>query len=68
MYSKLTTETERSKVTFTAQKMLSIKDFFSKCDTFTEEILNRKIHFLCANCSSIFAVNLRIYLAPYSAD
>ena len=34
----------------------SIKDFFSKCDpnlsllwirSFTEEILNRKLHFLC---------------------
>ena len=30
----------------------SIKDFFSKCDTadlvtFTEEILNRKLHFFC---------------------
>ena len=38
----------------------SIKDFFSKCDqfdffTFTEEILNRKLHFLssayCLNCT-----------------
>ena len=31
---------------------LSIKGFFSKCDhadlaTFTEEILHRKLHFLC---------------------
>ena len=27
-----------------------IKDFFSKCDflTFTEEILNGKLHFLCS--------------------
>ena len=38
---------------FTAQKMkLSINDFFSKCDqirvTFTEEILNGKLHFLCS--------------------
>ena len=39
----------------TAQKMkFSIKDFFSKCDqipdlvTFTEEILNGKLHFLCS--------------------
>ena len=36
----------------TAQKMkFSIKDFFSKCDqicmTFTEEMLNGKLHFLC---------------------
>ena len=38
-----------------AQKMkFSIKDFFSKCDqirrlvTFTEEILNGKLHFLCS--------------------
>ena len=40
----------------TAQKMkFSIKGFFSKCDqtvtadlvTFTEEILNGKLHFLC---------------------
>ena len=29
---------------------LSIKDFFSKCEqiTFTEEILNGKLHFLCS--------------------
>ena len=40
----------------TAQKMkFSIKDFFSKCDqlhslvTFTEEIINRKLHFLCSD-------------------
>ena len=35
---------------FTAQKMkFSTKDFFSKCDhTFTEEILNGKLHFLCS--------------------
>ena len=43
-----------------AQEMkFSIKDFFSKCDqmrkfpadlvTFTEEILNRKLHFLCSD-------------------
>ena len=40
----------------TAQKKkFSIKDFFSKCDqetvnlvTFTEEILKRKLHFLCS--------------------
>ena len=36
----------------TAQKMkLSNKDFFSKCDqmvTFTEVILNGKLHFFCA--------------------
>ena len=31
----------------------SIKDFFSKCDqiTFTEEILNGKLHFLCSAIS-----------------
>ena len=36
----------------TAQKMkFSINDFFSKCDkifTFTEEILNGKLRFLCS--------------------
>ena len=37
----------------TAQKMkFSIKDFISKCNTnlqtFTEEILNGKLHFLCS--------------------
>ena len=47
-------------VTTTAQKMqFSIKGFFSKCDqirstadlvTFTEETLNRKLHFLCSRC------------------
>ena len=48
----------------TAQKMkFSIKDFFSKCDqirsfladlvTFTEEIPNGKLHFLCSvRCSA----------------
>ena len=41
----------------TAQKMKSsVKDFFGKCDQirkklkkFTEEILNRKLHFLCSD-------------------
>ena len=40
---------------YTAQKMkFSIKDFFSKYDlvTFTEEILNGKLHFLC-RCLSL---------------
>ena len=32
-----------------AQKMkFSIKDFFSKCEEITEEILNGKLHFLCS--------------------
>ena len=49
-------------ISVTAQKMFSIKDFFSKCDqirsflwilshlvTFAEEILNGKLHFfLCS--------------------
>ena len=36
---------------FTAQKMkFSIKDFFSIC-TFTDEILNGKLHFLCSEHS-----------------
>ena len=45
---------------YTAPKMkFSIKDFFSKCDqirkntadliTFTEEIVNGELHFLCSN-------------------
>ena len=48
----------------TAQKMkFSIQDFFSKCDqirrpadlvTFTEEILNGKLHFLCSAKRRIF--------------
>ena len=50
---------------YTAQKMkFSIKNFFSKCDqirrklqifvSFTEEILNEKLHFLCSvNASSL---------------
>ena len=52
----------------TAQKMkLFIKDFFSKCDqmpqfpadlvTFTEEILNGKIHILCS-------ANLQFFIFP----
>ena len=37
------------KFNYTAQKMkFSIKDFFSKEITFTEEILNGKLHFLCS--------------------
>ena len=37
----------------------SIKDFFSKCDqadlvTFTEEILDGKLHFLCAAVKYLF--------------
>ena len=49
--------------TRTAQKMkFSIKDFLSKCDqirrkldlvTFTKEILNGKLHFLCSNDSKL---------------
>ena len=45
---------------YTAQKMkFSIKDFFSKCDqadlvTFTEEILDGKLHFLCAAAKYLF--------------
>ena len=40
----------------TAQKMkFSIKDFF----TFTEKILNRKLHFLCSVCSSLDALDYK---------
>ena len=49
------------KNTINAQKMkFSIKDFFSKCDqaaylvTFTEEILNGKLHFLCSEWSQTY--------------
>ena len=40
---------------FTAQKMkFSIKNFFSKCVvTFTEEILNGKLYFLCSDCAEM---------------
>ena len=43
-----------TRVTLIAQKMkLSIRNFFSKCETadlvtFTEEILNGKLYFLCS--------------------
>ena len=38
---------ELFKETYTAQKMeFSIKDFFSNLVTFTEEILNGKLHFV----------------------
>ena len=51
---------------YTAQKMkFSIKDFFSKCDhnprfsvdlvTFTEEIHNEKLHFLCSDIFTTIA-------------
>ena len=48
---------------FTAQKMtFSIKDLFSKCDqirlvTFTEEILNRKLYFLCCDTTDFSSEN-----------
>ena len=45
-----------SKIEIAKKTKFSIKDFFSKCDqtrstdlvTFTEEILNGKLHFLCS--------------------
>ena len=52
-----------------AQKMkFSIKDFFSKCDqiTFTEEILNGKLYFLCnenpAKPSGVIKKNVKVKL------
>ena len=57
--------------TVTAQKMkLSIKDFFSKCDqiladlaTFTEEILNEKLHFFCSALYVIHSLrDLQVFL------
>ena len=52
----------------TAQKMkFSIKDFFSKFPadlvTFTEEILNGKLNFLC--CELLIFVNLRLKHSGY---
>ena len=52
-----TTEKRVYETEFTAQNMkFSIKDFFSKCGqicsllvTFTEKILNGKLHFLCSD-------------------
>ena len=55
----------------------SINDFFSKCDqirsflmdliTFTEEILNEKLHFLCSECFRInpFQVNVPFVPPPF---
>ena len=47
--------TELPRATHCTKMKFFIKDFFSKCDpdlvTFTEEILNRKLHFLCSDCS-----------------
>ena len=40
----------------------SIKDFFSKCDqtadlfTFTEEVLDGKLHFLCSVCMALSCI------------
>ena len=55
-----------TRVVYTAQKMMfSIKDFFSKCDqihTFTEEILNGKLHFVCSVIGLFFLLkNLKLY-------
>ena len=49
----------------------SIKDFFSKCDpfffsdffTFTEEILNGKLHFLCS-VITFTKIFILIYVCP----
>ena len=45
----------------------SIKDFFSKCGqipadlfTFTEEILNQKLHFLCSVSISMLVFHLNL--------
>ena len=61
-------------INFTPQKVkFSIKDFFSICDqmwqetadlvTFTKEILNEKLHFLCSASSIFFIVNFLFYIA-----
>ena len=45
----------------------SIKDFFSKCDqiTFTEEILNGKLHFLCSDSIMKLSRQFRACLFVY---
>ena len=51
---RLNTRRSRNFLWVTAQKMkFSIKDFLSKCDTFTEEILHGKLHFLCCEFDGI---------------
>ena len=58
---------------YTAQKMkFSIKDFFSKCDqipdfTFTEEILNGKLHFLCSVKTKLHQLTYFIPLVSFYA-
>ena len=63
---------------YTAQKMkFSIKNFFSKCAhfpadlaifcahfsfTFTEEILNGKLHFLCSDTCEYNSISFRCYV------
>ena len=60
------TET-RIKLILIAQKMkFSIKDLFSNCDqirrvTFTEEILNGKLHFLCSDSESLLNSDSRYF-------
>ena len=46
----------------TQKKKFSIKDFFSKCDlvTFTEKIVNGKIHFLCSVCIDILLEPVKV--------
>ena len=51
---RLNTRRSRNFLWVTAQKIkFSIKDFLSKCDTFTEEILHGKLHFLCCEFDGI---------------
>ena len=58
----------------TSQKMrFSIKDFFSKCDqirkktadlvTFTEELHNGKLHFLCSEGCETFDAKENVYMS-----
>ena len=53
----------------------SIKDFFSKCAfgttnlvTFTKEILNRKLHFLCSDITTTSSTNIWIKFITYEKN
>ena len=43
----------------------SIKDLFGQCDPFTEEILNRKLHFLCSAICKTFRKSYVYLLQSY---
>ena len=59
----------------TKKTKVSIKDFFSKCAfgiadlvTFTKEILNGKLHFLCSDITTTSSKNIWVKFITYEKN